>query len=82
MYAKRGKTCPMLQAKLPLNCLQICADLTQKVYIIDMMRWFFTVKAVAACLTTFSLFILVPMACHEYLWVLLGHDEITTVHLG
>lgn len=29
--SQRGMTCPMLQDKLPLNCLQRCADLTPKV---------------------------------------------------
>lgn len=73
--------CPVLQAKLPLNCLQVSADLTQKVQIIDSMRPFFTVKALTACLIAFTL-IFVPMAYHKYLWVLLGHGEIITVHLG
>lgn len=44
--------CPVLQVKLPLNCLQIRADLTQEVCIIDSMRLFFTAKALAACLIT------------------------------
>lgn len=47
--------CPVLQAKLPLNCLQIRADLTQEVCLIDSMRLFFTAKALAACLITCSL---------------------------
>lgn len=47
--------CLVLQAKLPLNCLQISADLTQKVYILDSMRLFFAVKALVPCLITFSL---------------------------